>query len=106
MSAGGGTTSCHVERERTAAPGEPLDLIFRTASHVRLLRTLLLDDGGYNLSARDLSRRAGIAHPTGFRVLRDLERAGIVRAHRTPEMGIFDLNLGHFPGAGDRGSLR
>lgn len=91
-----GTTSYHVELERTAAPRGPLDLIFRTASHVRVLRALVLDDGEHSLSGRDLARRAGIAHPTAFRVLRDLERVGIVRAHRTRVMGVFDINLDHY----------
>jgi predicted nucleotidyltransferase len=60
----------------------PLDDALRTASHVRVLRTLFNVPLGVPASGRELARRAGLSHPTATKVLRDLEHQGLVRVQR------------------------
>src|SRR2546427_10346574 len=61
---------------------DPLDDALRTASHVRILRTLFNAPLGIPASGRELARRAGLSHPTATKVLRDLDHQGLVRVQR------------------------
>lgn len=73
----------------------PLDDIFRTRSHVRLLRSLDELPEGFPASAREVARRAGVSHPTASNVLASLAAQGLVFARRTPRQDAFELNREH-----------
>ena len=70
----------------------PLDEVFKTRSHVRVLRALALIAGRVNLTARDVARRTEISPPRAIVVLRELERAGVVCAGRSPGVSIWRLD--------------
>ena len=70
----------------------PLDPVFQTRSHVRILRALAHLGDHINLTARDVARRAEISHPRALQVLRELERTGVVRAHRAATHAIYELD--------------
>ncbi len=48
----------------------PLDQLLETGAHVRVAHALVRMPQGFAASARDVARRAGVAHTTGARVLR------------------------------------
>ncbi len=50
----------------------PLDDLLGTGAHVRVLRALAALPRDFSVSARDLARRARVAHTTAARVLRGL----------------------------------
>jgi DNA-binding transcriptional ArsR family regulator len=72
-----------------------LDDVFRTGSHVRVLRVLHRLLPGVTLSARDLARRAYISHPTASSVLGTLVELGLVRLHRAGRLDFCELNRDH-----------
>lgn len=73
----------------------PLDDLFRSRSHIRVLRALHELPPGLEVSARDLGRRAGVSHPTASSVLALLAQQGVVRVRRTPNVDFFELNRDH-----------
>ncbi|MGH2686517.1 MAG: MarR family transcriptional regulator [Actinomycetota bacterium] len=80
------------EEVPTLPADRPLDEVFKTRSHVRVLRVLALVAERVNLSARDVARRAEISAPRAMVVLRELERAGVIMAARSPGVAIWRLD--------------
>jgi DNA-binding transcriptional ArsR family regulator len=73
----------------------PLDDVFASRSHVRILRALDELPDGISVSARELARRSGLSHPTASKVLESLGRQGMVVARRAPRADAFELNRRH-----------
>jgi predicted nucleotidyltransferase len=74
---------------------DPLDDIFASASHVRLLRALFLLPTDMGTSGRDLARRAGVSHPRANQVLADLAEQGLVAVQRLPRTDLYRPNRHH-----------
>jgi predicted nucleotidyltransferase len=74
---------------------DPLDDIFASASHVRLLRALFSLPSDMATSGRDLARRAGVSHPRANQVLADLAEQGLVVVQRLPRSGLYRANRHH-----------
>ena len=72
-----------------------LDDVLETRGHVQILRALVDLPGDASASARDLARRAGVAHTTGARALRSLADSRIVHAQRAGRADLYRLNQGH-----------
>lgn len=67
------------EKPPPALPKErPLDEVFASRSHVRILRVLVTLDRHINLTGRDAAKRAGVAPGRALAVLRHLGRMGVV----------------------------
>ena len=75
--------------------GQPLDDIFASPSHVRLLRALFALPPNMARSGRDLARRAGVSHPRANKVLSGLAEQGLVSVERLPRTALFRLNHHH-----------
>lgn len=73
----------------------PLDDLFETRSHVRVLRALDQLPLGFPVSAREVARRAGVSHPTSSTVLASLRDQGVVEVRRAPRADAFELNRDH-----------
>jgi DNA-binding transcriptional ArsR family regulator len=73
----------------------PLDDLFESGSHVRVLRALHELPDGFRASAREVARRAGLSHPTASRVLAALLDQGLVSVSRGPRADAFALNPDH-----------
>lgn len=73
----------------------PFDELLETEAHVRVLRALAGLPRGFAASARDLARRAGVAHTTAARVLRTLAEYRLVRAQHVGRAYLYELNDGH-----------
>jgi predicted nucleotidyltransferase len=73
----------------------PLDDLFRSRSHIRVLRALDELPPDLAVSARDVGRRAGVSHPTASAILASLAQQGVVRVRRTPNADFFELNRDH-----------
>ena len=73
----------------------PFDDLFETEGHVRVLRALAGLPRGSSASARDLARRAGVAHTTAARVLRALAECRVVRVQHAGRAYLYELNDGH-----------
>jgi hypothetical protein len=73
----------------------PLDDAFRSGTHVKVLRVLALPPPNYNLSGRDVARRAGISHPRVSKVLTDLARQGLVSTWRGSGYALHELSADH-----------
>lgn len=73
----------------------PLDDLFRSRGHVRVLRALFALPDGLYASAREVARRAGVSHPTASSVLSSLADQGLVRVTRRPRADLFDVNRDH-----------
>jgi predicted nucleotidyltransferase/DNA-binding transcriptional ArsR family regulator len=74
---------------------QPLDDIFASTSHVRVLRALFALPWGMGRSGRDLARRAGVSHPRANQVLADLAEQGLVAVERLPRTDLYRLNRHH-----------
>ncbi len=74
---------------------EPLDEVFASASHVRLLRALFGLPSDMGRSGRDLARRAGVSHPRANQVLADLAEQGLVAVQRLPRTDLYRINRHH-----------
>lgn len=72
-----------------------LDDIIETGGHVRILRAVVGVPHGVSVSARDLARRAGVAHTTAARVLRGLARHRVVDVQRAGRADLYRLNERH-----------
>jgi len=73
----------------------PLDDIFASRSHIRILRTLDELPDGLAVSAREVARRSGLSHPTASSVLATLKDQGVVLVHRALRADAFELNRRH-----------
>jgi predicted nucleotidyltransferase len=74
---------------------EPLNDIFASASHVRVLRALYGLPSEMGVSGRDLARRAGVSHPRANQVLADLTEQGLVTMQRLPRTDLYRANQRH-----------
>ena len=74
---------------------EPLNDVFASASHVRLLRALFALPSDMGRSGRDLARRAGVSHPRANQVLADLADQGLVSVQRLPRTDLYRVNRHH-----------
>src|SRR6266480_4152417 len=74
---------------------EPLDDVFASASHVRLLRALFALPSEMGRSGRDLARRANVSHPRANQVLADLADQGLVTVERFPRTDLYRPNRHH-----------
>jgi predicted nucleotidyltransferase len=74
---------------------QPMDGIFASTSHVRLLRALFALSAGMARSGRDLGRRAGVSHPRATQVLGDLAEQGLVILERLPRADLYRVNYDH-----------
>jgi predicted nucleotidyltransferase len=74
---------------------DPLDDIFASASHVRLLRALYALPSNMGRSGRDLARRASVSHPRANQVLAELADQGLVTVERLPGTDLYRLNQQH-----------
>lgn len=73
----------------------PLDQLLETGGHVRVLRALVGMPQGFAASARDIARRARVAHTTASRVLRGLAAARVVERQRAGRADLYRLNERH-----------
>jgi DNA-binding transcriptional ArsR family regulator len=73
----------------------PLNDVFATGSHVRVLRALVELPDGLTVSGRDIARRAGVSQPTAAEVLRALEDQGLLIVGRRPRAAYYRLNPEH-----------
>lgn len=73
----------------------PLDDVFASASHIRLLRALFLLPSEMGTSGRDLARRAGVSHPRANQVLADLVEQGLAAVQRLPRTDLYRANRHH-----------
>jgi predicted nucleotidyltransferase len=74
---------------------EPLNEVFASASHVRVVRALLKLPSEMGVSGRDLARRAGVSHPRANQVLADFAELGLVKVQRLPRTDLYRLNRQH-----------
>jgi predicted nucleotidyltransferase len=74
---------------------EPLNDVFASASHIRVLRALFALPPGLGTSGRDLARRAGVSHPRANQVLADLAEQGLVAMQRLPRTDLYRVNQHH-----------
>lgn len=74
---------------------DPLDDLFQSRSHVKVLRALDQLPTGIDVSIREVARRAGVSHPTASTVLEGLRLQGVVRARRTLLAVEYRLNEDH-----------
>ena len=73
----------------------PLDDLFATGSHIRVLRALVELPDGMTVSGRDIARRAGVSQPTAAEVLHGLEDQGLLLVGRRPRAAYYRLNPEH-----------
>ena len=74
---------------------EPLDDLFQSRSHVKVLRALARLPKGIDASIREIARRSGVTHPTASTVLESLRVQGIVVARATLLASEYHLNVDH-----------
>jgi predicted nucleotidyltransferase len=74
---------------------DPLDDVFASASHVKLLRALFALPSDMGTSGRDLARRARVSHPRANQVLADLAEQGLVALQRLPRTDLYRVNRRH-----------
>src|SRR5256885_1988119 len=73
----------------------PLDDLFNTKSHAKVLRALVELPEGLASSGRDIARRAGVSHPTATHVLDHLSEQGVVHVRRSVGSYRYQLNRQH-----------
>jgi predicted nucleotidyltransferase len=74
---------------------QPLNEIFASGTHVRILRALCELPADVAVSGRDLARRAGVSHPRAARVLAELAEQGVATVQRLPRTDLYRLNRYH-----------
>jgi len=74
---------------------QPLDDLFQSRSHIRVLRALVGLPDEIDSSIREISRRAGVTHPTASSALEAFRQQGIVRVRRTLLADEYRLNTRH-----------
>src|SRR2546425_6719893 len=70
----------------------PLDDIFASGTHVKVLRALCGLPAQMTASGREVARRAGVSHPRANSVLTDLSNTGLVNVQRLPRTDLYGLN--------------
>lgn len=73
----------------------PLDDAFASRGHVRILRALDGLTDGLPASAREVARRAGVAHNRTSKILADLARQGVAKVQRVARSDLYELNREH-----------
>src|SRR5258708_6969960 len=73
----------------------PLDDAFASRGHVRILRALDDLTDGLPASAREVARRADLAHNRASKILADLARQGIAKVQRVARSDLYELNRDH-----------
>ena len=73
----------------------PLDDIFASGTHVKVLRALYGLPAQMMASGREVARRAGVSHPRANKVLTELSEAGVVNVQRLPRTDLYRLNRDH-----------
>lgn len=74
---------------------DALDDILATRGHVRILRALDALPEGLAVSARDLARRAGVAHNRASEILGALTELGLTQVQRAGRADLYQLNRQH-----------
>ena len=72
-----------------------LDDVIASRGHLRVLRAADALPAGLEVSARDLARRAGLAHSRVLRILSDLAGARILTVHRVGRSDLYEVNRKH-----------
>jgi predicted nucleotidyltransferase len=72
-----------------------LDDVLATRGHVRILRALDGLPEGFAVSARDMARRAEVAHNRASEVLSALTEIGLTRVQRAGRADLYQLNRSH-----------
>ena len=72
-----------------------LDDIIASRGHLRILRAADAVPAGLEVSARDLARRAGLAHSRVLRILSDLAGGRILTVHRVGRSDLYQINRKH-----------
>ena len=70
----------------------PLDELFASRTHVRVLRVLALVGDDVNLTGRDIARHAGISRTRAQEVLTALVTTGVVIRYREATWAIYEMN--------------
>jgi len=73
----------------------PLDEVLEASANVRILRAMVGLPRGFAASARDIARRAGVAHTTASRTLQSLARLRVVRWERVARADLYRFNEQH-----------
>ena len=73
----------------------PLDEVLEASANVRILRAMVGLPRGFAASARDIARRAGVAHTTASRALQGLARQRVVRWERVARADLYRFNEEH-----------
>src|SRR5712692_1373742 len=73
----------------------PLDDVFATGSHVKVLRALYALTAGLAVSGRDIARRAAISHPRAAKVLAQLSDLGLATVRHVPPADVYEANRDH-----------
>lgn len=73
----------------------PLDDALASRGHVRVLRSLDELPEGFPASAREIARRAGLAHNRASEVLADLAAQGLADVQRVARSDLYQLNRQH-----------
>src|SRR6266550_2923476 len=74
---------------------QPLNDVFASGTHVKVLRALHALPTDLAVSGRDLARRAAVSHPRATKVLADLAEQGVVEVQRLPRTDLYRLNRDH-----------
>lgn len=74
---------------------EALDDVLASRGHLRTLRALDALPEGLGVSARDLARRAQVAHNRASEVLNALTQLGLARVQRAGRADLYQLNREH-----------
>ena len=73
----------------------PLNDLLETGAHVRVLRAVVGLPHDFPASARDIARRASVAHTTAGRILRALAAQHVVHVQRVARSDLYQLNDQH-----------
>lgn len=74
---------------------EALDDVLASRGHLRVLRALDALPEGLGVSARDLARRAGVAHNRASEILSSLTQLRLARVQRAGRADLYQLNREH-----------
>ena len=74
---------------------DALDDVLATRGHVRILRALVALSDGFGVSARDMARRAAVAHNRTSEVLSALTEMGLAQVQRAGRADLYQLNRDH-----------
>lgn len=73
----------------------PLDDAFASRGHVRILRALDELPESFSASARDIARRAGVAHNRASEILADLSQQGLADVQHVGRSDLYQRNPAH-----------